>query len=231
MIVDLQEENSLVEVSNNQTVVSSSRIAKHFGKEHYHVMRDIDKLVKDLSVSKIGDTPKMFLKSTYIHAQNKQEYPMYLMNRDGFSLLVMGFTGKEALAWKIKYINAFNKMEEKLKLIQQQEIGRLIERERGKEARRGLTDAIKENIPETPFKKFAYKNFTNLAYIKAFGKDTRALKVERNLKKKDNLRDFLTQEELSLVKKSEDFVKGCIGIGYDYEEVKSIIEGRTLTSL
>lgn len=37
------------------------------------------------------------------------------MNRDGFSLLCMGFTGKEALEWKLKYIEAFNKMEEKLK--------------------------------------------------------------------------------------------------------------------
>lgn len=33
------------------------------------------------------------------------------MNRDGFSLLAMGFNGKEALSWKLKYIEAFNKME------------------------------------------------------------------------------------------------------------------------
>lgn len=43
-----------------------------------------------------------------------KQYPMYLMNRDGFSLLVMGFTGKAALEWKLKYIAAFNAMEKKL---------------------------------------------------------------------------------------------------------------------
>lgn len=40
---------------------------------------------------------------------------MYIMNRDGFSLLAMGFTGKKALEWKLKYINAFNEMERQLR--------------------------------------------------------------------------------------------------------------------
>ncbi|MDY5481880.1 MAG: Rha family transcriptional regulator [Veillonella caviae] len=44
-----------------------------------------------------------------------QQFPFYLMNRDGFSLLAMGFTGKKALQWKLKYIEAFNEMEETLK--------------------------------------------------------------------------------------------------------------------
>ena len=61
---------------------------------------------------------QMFHKTTYINEQNKQQYPMYLMNKDGFSLLVMGFTGKEALKWKIKYIEAFNDMEQYLKQLQ-----------------------------------------------------------------------------------------------------------------
>ena len=56
----------------------------------------------------------MFYETTYHNEQNGQDYKMYLMNRDGFSLLVMGFTGTEALEWKIKYINAFNEMEKKL---------------------------------------------------------------------------------------------------------------------
>ena len=58
----------------------------------------------------------MFFKTTYTHPQNGQTYPLYLMNRDGFSLLVMGFTGKSALEWKIKYINAFNQNANRLKL-------------------------------------------------------------------------------------------------------------------
>lgn len=51
----------------------------------------------------------MFEKTTYISTRGREENE-YLMDRDGFSLLVMGFTGKKALEWKLKYIDAFNKM-------------------------------------------------------------------------------------------------------------------------
>lgn len=106
--------NNLVEVKNNTVVVSSLQIAEHFGKRHDNVKRDIETIINAVPLLKIEGTPKMFQKSTYIHEHNKKEYPMYLMNRDGFSLLVMGFTGKEALEWKIKYIKAFNAMEQEI---------------------------------------------------------------------------------------------------------------------
>ena len=65
-----------------EPVASSRDVAKRFGKRHDHVIRGIAEIVK--SFPKNGDP------------QNHQKYPMYLMNRDGFSLLAMGFTGKEA---------------------------------------------------------------------------------------------------------------------------------------
>ena len=76
-----------------EPVASSRDVAKRFGKRHDHVIRDIAEIVK--SFPKNGDTP-LFFKTEYVHPQNHQKYPMYLMNRDGFSLLAMGFTGKEA---------------------------------------------------------------------------------------------------------------------------------------
>lgn len=103
--------NELVQIINNQVVVSSRQVADSFGKEHRGVLRDIGVLLEGVAQD-CADL--MFHKTTYIHEQNKQEYPEYLMNRDGFSLLVMGFTGKEALEWKIKFIKAFNDMEAQL---------------------------------------------------------------------------------------------------------------------
>lgn len=88
-------------------------MAEHFGKRHDHVLRAINNLIGGLPKS--GDIPELFYKTTYVNEQNKQVYPMYLMNRDGFTLLVMGFTGKKALDWKIKYLDAFNEMEKKLR--------------------------------------------------------------------------------------------------------------------
>ncbi|MBK4840640.1 rha family phage regulatory protein [Enterococcus faecium] len=57
----------------------------------------------------------LFWEDTYVHPQNKQSYRIIYMNRDGFSLLAMGFTGKKALSFKLQYIEAFNKMEKELK--------------------------------------------------------------------------------------------------------------------
>lgn len=101
----------ILSMQNGEPVVSSRQIAESFEKRHDHVMRDIEDIMKGLP--KNGDT-RMFFKTEYTHEQNGQSYPMYLMNRDGFTLLAMGFTGKAALEWKLKYIAAFNEMEKKL---------------------------------------------------------------------------------------------------------------------
>lgn len=104
---------NLVEVKNNQVVTSSRQVAEHFSKQHRNVIRAIQNLVE--GVLKIEHTPQMFFLTSYTNEQNGQTYPEYYMNRDGFSLLVMGFTGQKAIEWKIKYIQAFNQMEQALK--------------------------------------------------------------------------------------------------------------------
>lgn len=102
----------ILSTQNGEPVVSSRQIAESFGKEHRNVMRDIENLMSEGAL-KNEHTP-LFYKTEYVHEQNGQTYPMYLMNRDGFTLLAMGFTGKAALEWKIKYIAAFNAMEQQL---------------------------------------------------------------------------------------------------------------------
>ena len=100
--------DKLVQVTDGQIVVSSRNVAEHFEKEHKNVMQS----VRDILAAEKSAT-KFFLETTYDN--RGKAYPEYLMNRDGFSLLVMGFTGKKALEWKIKYIQAFNAMEEELR--------------------------------------------------------------------------------------------------------------------
>lgn len=97
----------ILSTQNGEPVASSRQIAENFGKEHKHVLDAVKNLVAENSAAK-----SMFHPATF---ENRgKQYPMYLMNRDGFSLLVMGFTGKAALEWKLKYIAAFNQMEKKL---------------------------------------------------------------------------------------------------------------------
>ena len=98
----------VLSMQSGEPVASSRQIAENFEKNHNHVLRDIDSLKKD--VSNFG---QMFFETTVPDSYGREQRA-YLMNRDGFTLLAMGFTGKAALEWKLKYIAAFNEMEKKL---------------------------------------------------------------------------------------------------------------------
>lgn len=99
--------NELVIMHDQRAVTSSLRVAEVFGKQHKDVLETVKNLVAENSAA------KFFAEGTY--KNRGKEYPLYFMNRDGFSLLAMGFTGKEALKFKIQYIQAFDSMEATLK--------------------------------------------------------------------------------------------------------------------
>lgn len=98
----------VLSMQSGEPVASSRQIAENFEKRHDHVMRDIDAIKKD-----IPNFGEMFFETTVPDSYGREQRA-YLMNRDGFTLLAMGFTGKAALEWKLKYIAAFNEMEKKL---------------------------------------------------------------------------------------------------------------------
>ena len=120
-------------------VVSSRVIAERFNKRHNNLLSSITAITKGLLENK--QTPaQYFVKSWYTEEQNGQTYPEYLCTRDGFSLLVMGFTGKDALEWKVKYINAFNQME--AFILERKSSEWLMTRKQGKLIRRAETDTL-----------------------------------------------------------------------------------------
>nr|DAK26516.1 MAG TPA: regulatory protein [Caudoviricetes sp.] len=102
----------LVQVQDNQVVVSSRQVAEHFGKRHTEVLRAVAKHDADL---KLTDAKKRwFYPSSYVDGKGEKRKE-YIMNRDGFSLLVMSFNNtRDVLTWKIKYIEAFDEMERRL---------------------------------------------------------------------------------------------------------------------
>lgn len=121
--------------ANGQAVTSSLLIAGKFGKEHKNVMQSIRNLIGGTAEN--SAVAEMFSESTYLNEQNKEQ-PMFLMNRDGFTLLAMGFTGKKAMQFKLEYIKAFNSMEAQIKASQkpksqleilQMSINQLVEQE------------------------------------------------------------------------------------------------------
>lgn len=102
--------DSLVILKNEKPVTSSLQVAEIFNKTHKHVLESLDNLKKGVA----ENWADLFWEDTYVHPQNKQPYRMVYMTKDGFTLLAMGFTGKKAMQFKLKYIAAFNQMEEQL---------------------------------------------------------------------------------------------------------------------
>lgn len=105
---------ALVIQRNGVDVADSLQVAECFGKRHAHVLRSIDDLVAQLCEQPTQNWAGYFLPDSYLDKQGKTR-KHYWLTRDGFSLLVMGFTGPAALHWKLLYIEAFNKMEERIK--------------------------------------------------------------------------------------------------------------------
>ena len=95
---------------NDQVLTTSLKVAEVFEKEHKHVLDAVRKLF----TAENSAVKQMFQESTYLNERN-QSQPMFVMNRDGFTLLAMSFNGKKALDFKIAYIDAFNTMEAELK--------------------------------------------------------------------------------------------------------------------
>ena len=107
--------NDLVFLQHRQALTTSLKVAEYFEKEHKHVLEAIRNLIRDLSKAHKSAIPShYFIESEYTFEQNGRKLKMYLMNRDGFTLLAMGFTGEKALKFKLDYIQAFNAMEQKL---------------------------------------------------------------------------------------------------------------------
>lgn len=214
MLVKIIEQNK-----EEVLTVTSRDIADDFEKEHSKVIRSIEELLQEIE-------PKVavsyFIETTYKDSMNRTKKE-YLLTRDGFTLLVMGFTGAKALAWKLKYIKAFNEMEKELKRLYNERKKWEIEREKGILVRHILTDTIKTKVKDSPNKKFMYPNYTKLIYKSIFGKTFKDLQQEYGIKAKESLRDYLTSEQLKEVEQMEMLISSLIGVGMGYEEIKNFI--------
>lgn len=132
--------NELVYLKNDEAVCSSLQVAEKFEKRHADVIRAIDNLIRN---DPTQNCVRCFKRGMYTDAKGERR-PMYTMNRDGFTFLVMGFTGKKANEWKWRYIKAFNQME---KFIREKETQAWIDsRKIGKLTRKAETDTIKKLV-------------------------------------------------------------------------------------
>ena len=207
--------------ANQQEVltVSSREVAEDFEKRHADVLESITALIGQMDTT---ENSALFIESSY-KASNGKTNKEYLLTRDGFSLLVMGFTGEKALEWKLRYIKAFNGMEAELKRLYEERKKWEIERAKGVVIRHVLTDTIKMKVPDSPHKKFMYPNYTKMIYKFIFGKTVDELREQYGIKGKESVRDYITADELREVESLEMLVSSLINLGMGYDEIKNFI--------
>ena len=199
-------------------VVTSLDVAETFEKRHDHVLRDIDSLAKD-----IPNFGEMFFQSTISDRYNRNRKIFY-MNRDGFTILVMGYTGEKAMQFKLAYIKQFNAMEKLLK-------EKLIEREKGIVVRNAFTKAIQQSNENERMHGHAYSTYTDVVYKSLFGKNAKQFREEFGITKNDNLRDCFAEEDLKKIQNAEMLVSSLIGYGWGYAEIKDFITSASLNKI
>lgn len=200
--------------------VTSLDVAETFAKEHYHVLEDIRSIQSGISSPEFSG---LFMPESYT-AENGKQNPMFIMNRDGFTLLVMGYTGEKAMRFKLAYIKQFNAMEKALR-------GKLIEREKGIAVRQALTKAIQQSAENERMHGHAYSTYTNCIYKVLFGMNASQLREKYSVSKKDNLRDCFSQEELCNVESMERLVSGLVDLGWEYDQIKEFIQQNNVKRL
>ena len=190
---------------------TSLDVAETFGKEHKHVLRDIRELgcSEEFNRSNFGPI-------SYTDSMNRKQDEI-VMTRDGFTLLVMGYTGETAMKFKEAYIRQFNAMEAALQ-------GKLIERQKGIAVRQALTKALQQSNEDARMHGHAYSVYTNCIYKVLFGMDANHLREKFGIGKNDNLRNCFSQEELRAVQSMECLVSGLVDCGWEYGRVKEFID-------
>lgn len=204
----------LVEVKKfgkeEKVAVTSLDVAATFGKAHDKVVRDIRELgcSDEFNAANFGGI-------TYTDSRGREQKAI-VMTRDGFTMLVMGYTGETAMRFKEAYIRQFNEMENLLR-------GKMLEREKGIAVRQSLTKAIQQSTENGRMHGHAYSLYTDLIYKSLFDMTAAQMRALLNLKKSDDLRNTFTEEQLKAVQTMEHLVSGLVGCGLGYEEIKTYV--------
>lgn len=201
-------------VFHKETVAMTDtlKVAEYFEKRHDNILKRLENLECSAEFSLLN-----FKAAKYIDEQGKSR-KMYLMTQDGFTLLVMGFTGKKAMQFKESYIAAFNAMRKQITA-----------RAELKHDQHRLNEAIKLNLEKSGKNDIhAYARENNLVYVVAIGKTAKQWLLANGYSADDEIRQYLTEKQLRLVDDllSENAV--MIKLGLHYAERKMQLQQTAL---
>ncbi|MHB8120585.1 MAG: Rha family transcriptional regulator [Desulfuromonadaceae bacterium] len=212
----MKHDIQIVSLQHRKVITTSLKVAEAFGKSHKSVLRAIDNINSECEEC---FNRRNFTLIDYQDSKGRTQ-PMMTMTRTGFTLIAMGFTGKAATAWKIKYIDAFDKME--AALIQKHNLEWQQSRTESKDVRRNVTDTIQAFIQYAinQGSSHAQKYYVNLSRMtrKAIGEE--------------QARDMLDLKHLSFLATAEYMIQQIIEegmtAGLHYKDIYKIVKNRVI---
>lgn len=195
---------------DNKIFCDSLQISETFNKRHDNVLRDIYKITKPTSGLSEEFRQLNFEESSYKNNQNKKQ-PMFLLTKNGFAIVAMGFTGKNAMKFKEAYIRKFEEMEQ---FIQSLQTAKLEFPE--------FTNAIM-NAHEEP-KHYHFSNEINMINKIVLGVTAKEFKEQNGIDKSVNsIRPYLNEEQIRSIEALQRFDIGLITMIADYQERKTML--------
>lgn len=185
-------------------------VAKVFGKRHDHVLRDIEKI----RAPKSGVSEKfsrLNFEPSYYRSEQNKKLPCYDLTRDGFTMLVMGYTGQKAMRFKEAYIRRFNEMESFIRT--------LIEA-------RTQFPLLTENIKllhENP-RPYHFSNECDLLNRLVLGMTAKQFREARGLDKVKSIRPYLTPDQIEMLDILQKVDIGLLVSVPDFEQRKRHLE-------
>ena len=190
--------------------VDSLFVAEFFEKQHFHVLRDIAKIT-DTKSGLSEEFTKSNFEQTYYKDSTGRKLPCYAMTRDGFTMLVMGYTGQKAMHFKEMYIKRFNEMEQFIKTLVS--------------ARKEfplLTENIKL-LHENP-KPYHFSNECDMLNRIVTGMSAKQFRLANNIEKGKSIRPYLSDEQISMLETLQKVDVGLLVAVPDYEQRKRHLE-------
>lgn len=198
-------------VDNHDTArVDSLFVAELFEKNHKEVLRDIRKITDPLSGLSEEFRQRNFVPSSYRNQQNKKQ-PCYYLTRDGFTMLVMGYTGQKAMQFKELYIKRFNEMEKVIKsLVAARQEFPL------------LTDNIKL-LHESP-KPYHFSNECDMLNRIVIGMTAKQFRIANGIDKGKSIRPYLSEKQIQMLEILQKVDVGLLVAFPEYEQRKRHLE-------
>ncbi len=198
---------------DGQAFCDSLQVAETFKKDHFHVLRDIDLLLSEMEgLGESNSGSSYFIQDTYKSPQNKR-LPRYLMSRDGFTLLVMGYSGEKALRFKIAYIERFNQMEAHIKSLLTLKMDFP-----------AFTEAVMLAHEEP--KHYHFTNEINMIYRIVLGMDAKQYRIKHGLENGAVIRPRLSLPEIQAVESLQRVDIGLLEAGFDYDKRRDLLIAR-----